>query len=749
MRRLAGVLMRRRRLVLCLWAVALLAAAPLAVKQTTHLTGGGFTDGSSASAQVERELARFPGSYQATLVVILKPTPSATSADLMNAIGVTAARVSKIDGAHVDQESLSVARSRARAGREHTVLIELGIRNGGEGKAIDVANKLRTAFGITETRAGTAGLSHTEAYIGGQGALWAAIQASTKRDVELSEARAFPLIALVLLVVFGSMAAAVLPSSLGAAAVVLSGALVYALSLAAETSVTVTTVASMLGLGIAVDYSLFILVRYREEIAAGADAEQAIASTLSTSGVAVVTSGVTVIAALVALLLLNSTALRSIAVGAMLVVAVSVLVASTLLPVLIRSLGARAHQPGRLGAILHRRAAGPRQAFWLRWSSGVMRRPFASVVAAVVLLLVLSIPTLSMRIENTGLRQVAANDSFRKGLASAREIVGPGGLGPVQIAVARSGAQANTPIPGATLSRVDEAIWRDRAVLHVTDPKIGTNGRTALFVATLDTEPTSQKARAAVARIRARLAHAQLADIVITVGGTTAAVVDFDHLIGSSLWKLALVVLVLSYLVLVPLLRSVVLPLKAVLMTMLSVICGFGVVVAIFQWGWLSFLGLDRAPAIDTDTPPLVIVIAFGLSMDYEVFMLSRIRERFLATGDTRRAVLEGLSSTARTITSAALIMVIVFLAFVTAGLPSVQRLGVACAATIAIDATLVRLVLVPGLMVLFGRWNWWMPGPLERLLPGSGRQKYGPGVAATLDLPPREQTIVEAGAGD
>jgi RND superfamily putative drug exporter len=201
----------------------------------------------------------------------------------------------------------------------------------------------------------------------------------------------------------------------------------------------------------------------------------------------------------------------------------------------------------------------------------------------------------------------------------------------------------------------------------------------------------------------------------VAVGGTTGTLTDFDELVSGSLWKIVLFVLGLSYLVLLVLLRSVILPLKAVLMNVLSVGAAYGVLTLAFG-------------DVDTITPPLVLAVVFGLSMDYEVFLLTRIRERWLATGDTRRAVAEGLATSARTITSAALIMVAVFLVFVGTGLPSIQQIGLGCAVAIAVDATLVRLVLVPGAMKLMGRWNWWLPRPLERLLPDASVEELAPG---------------------
>jgi RND superfamily putative drug exporter len=192
------------------------------------------------------------------------------------------------------------------------------------------------------------------------------------------------------------------------------------------------------------------------------------------------------------------------------------------------------------------------------------------------------------------------------------------------------------------------------------------------------------------------------------------------------MWKIAVFVLGLSYIVLFALLRSVILPLKAVAMNLLSVGAAYGVLVAVFQWGWADavFGTHVETGSIQTITPPLVLAVVFGLSMDYEVFLLSRIRERFDATGDTRRAVAEGLSTSARTITSAALIMVAVFAVFVSTGVPSIKEIGLGCAVAIAVDATVVRLVLVPAAMELLGRWNWWVPAPLERVLPARGLEE-------------------------
>jgi RND superfamily putative drug exporter len=260
---------------------------------------------------------------------------------------------------------------------------------------------------------------------------------------------------------------------------------------------------------------------------------------------------------------------------------------------------------------------------------------------------------------------------------------------------------------------VGAAVARDREVAGVAGPVRSRDGAHVLWLATPRHDAESDQAKALVRRLRSTLPAGVL------VGGNSASQLDFDDTVSGSMWKIALFVLALSYLVLMVLLRSVVVPLKAVVMNLLSVGAAYGVLVAVFQWGWFDgFLGFQSPGHIDTITPPLVLAVVFGLSMDYEVFLLSRIRERFSATGDTRRAVAEGLAGSARTITSAALIMVAVFSVFVGTGVPSIKELGLGNAVAIAVDATLVRLVLVPAAMELLGKWNWWMPRRLERALP-------------------------------
>jgi uncharacterized membrane protein YdfJ with MMPL/SSD domain len=713
-------LQSHRRLVLTLWALAILAAVPLAAQQTQHLSGGGFAAPASPSGTVERALGRFPRAEGPVLAAVVVPRAGVPSSDFRTAIGDVEHAVARVAHVRETAGANAAALTSVLAEPDRPVVIPLEVQ-GGEARSIDVAKRLRASLGVKLNAPARLFAGSVDVNLVGRGAVWAAVQAWSQADVETAVARGLPVIAIVLLLVFESLTAALLPLGLGVAAVLVSGAVIYLLSLDITMSVFITNVAAMLGLGVSVDYSLFVLARYREEVRAGRSLRDARAAALATSGLAVVFSGLTVMASLGGLYLVDSTALRSIATGAILVVAIAVLGAATLLPVLLSTLGARVHEPGRLARALarRRRSATGREGFWVRWSNAVMRRPVVSLLAAIVFLLVLAAPVLDLRMETPGVAQLPANDPLRTSLREASSVTGPGALGPVQIVVEPHGGPTTGPVDSRLLLTVRSAVAAKPLVRGVSSGSWSTDRRAFLLTATLGVDPESSAARALVTRLRSRLSTLAGRSAAVLVGGTTGLVIDFDQLVAGSMWKIVLFILVVSFVMLLVLLRSVVVALKAGLMTMLSVLAAYGVLVAVFQWGWLGFLGLPSAPYVDTITPPLVLVFAFGLSMDYEVFLLSRIRERYILTGNPSRAVAEGLASSARTVTSAAAIMVAVFLAFVSVGLPSVQRLGVAMAVAIALDATVVRLVLLPAAMTLLGRWNWWLPRSLARALPG------------------------------
>jgi len=289
-----------------------------------------------------------------------------------------------------------------------------------------------------------------------------------------------------------------------------------------------------------------------------------------------------------------------------------------------------------------------------------------------------------------------------------------GGTDPVQIV-----AVVDDPAGRAAVPRFIRTVEETPGVSSVAPPAFA--GGSMLIQATPSAPSESDAAEALVDRLRDSVVPStQLASVAsVDVGGETARSHDVRRLISGSMWKIILFVLALSFLVLMAMLRSLLLPLKAVLMNLLSIGAAYGVLVAVFQWGWFdSLLGLESQGALDTINVPLIFAVVFGLSMDYEVFLMSRIREHYMEHGDNERAVAEGLSTSARTISSAALIMTCVFAVFFLTGVPSIKELGLGCAVAIALDATLVRLILVPAAMKLLGNWNWWMPSWLDRLLP-------------------------------
>jgi uncharacterized membrane protein YdfJ with MMPL/SSD domain len=710
--RLAGFLGRRRRWVLAAWIAVVAVALPIASHQTDHLTGGGFDVPGTQSKAVSDSLENDFSSETGGIAVLLQAEEGAGRAARVAAVDRVRHAVAGLD--QVTLPPATARRAEVALQRTGTAMLPLHSEKSSD-RQIDSAAELRE-----DLDPGTA-VNEVRTYLAGQPTIWAGMQELSKKDLSKAEAGGFPIVAIILLVVFGSLAAAALPLVLGFVSVMVTGALIYFVSLQIETSVFVTNMASMIGIGVAIDYSLFILARYREERAAGREPEAARAEALSTSGLAVAFSGLAVIVSLAGLWMVDNQALRSMALGAMTVVAVSILTAVTLLPALIAMLGDRVLPGGIVAKVLgvfRRRGERPdREAFWVRWTARVMAHPWRAVIGVSAVLLTLAIPLLSIQTGTQAIKQFPKDSDVRIGNELASKQLG-GGTDPVQIvATFDSAAQVREDQPA--IAGFAREVESTPGVSTVAPPAF--SGSSVLVQATPSAPSESDATIALVERLRDNVVPATaLAHIAsVDVGGETARSQDARAQVSGSMWKIILFVLALSYLVLMVMLRSLLLPLKAVLMNLLSIGAAFGVLVAIFQWGWFdSLLGFENQGALDTINVPLIFAIVFGLSMDYEVFLMSRIREHYLEHGDNERAVAEGLSTSARTISSAALIMTSVFAVFVLTGVPSIKELGLGCAVAIALDATLVRLILVPAAMKLLGGWNWWMPSWLDRALP-------------------------------
>jgi RND superfamily putative drug exporter len=727
MMRLSSNLRRFRWLVFTGWLLALIPAIYLTATQGGHLTGGGFEVAGSQSLRVHDELEQhYPDQGTSPLALVAAPRADASYQD-MNA---AAAFLQQVAG-QVSEVAVVKNPAQPAPQPDRPYVVSLRLDSSNNSSASDAAKKLRSKIGVQGERPGQMDSGRVRLYVIGQGALSTAAAANTKHDIAAAERWNLPIILIVLLAVFGSLAAAAIPLALGVCTVAITMGLVYLLSAYTTMSVFVTSTVSMFGIALAVDYSLFILMRFREELRAGRQPQEAVDAAMATSGLAVVLSGMTVVASLTGIYLIDTPALASMATGAILAVAVAMLTATTMTPAVLATFGRAA---AKRSAVLHwsRRPETTQSRFWSHWIGWVMRRPWASAIAASAVLIVMAVPALSMVLGNSLLRQFDSSHEIRAGVSAAAEALGPGALGPVQVLVSFPDGNASAPAHASTLAAIREEMSKAPDIVSVTPPVFADNNTSAMLSGVLSVDPEDLGARSSIAWMRARLpAAAGTSTARVDVGGPTALIKDFDDRVAATEPLVLVFVALIAFVMLLVSIQSVFLAFKGVLMTVLSVAAAYGSLVMVFQWGWLEKLGFGQISSIDSTVPPLVLAMTFGLSMDYEIFLLTRIRERFLQSGHTRDAVAYGVSTSARTITSAALIMIAVFIGFAFAGMPLVAEIGVACAVAIAVDATVVRLVMVPALMAMFAQWNWWLPRWLHRILPSVDFEKPLP----TVDL--------------
>ncbi|QUR65955.1 MMPL family transporter [Mycobacterium spongiae] len=711
MMRLSRNLRRFRWFVFTGWLLALVPAIYLAMTQSGNLTGGGFEVAGSQSLLVHDVVdAQYPGQEAPELALVAAPRPDASYQDINDAVALLQGLADELPGVTV---APNPTQRPPRPDRPYVVSLRLDASNAGTS---DVAKKLRQRIGVDGERSGKTANGKVRLYVIGQGALSAAAAANTKRDIADAERWNLPIILIVLLAVFGSLTAAAIPLALAVCTVVVTMGLVYLLAMHTTMSVFVTSTVSMFGIALAVDYSLFILMRFREELRSGRSSRDAVDAAMATSGLAVVLSGMTVIASLTGIYWINTPALGSMATGAILAVAVAMLTSATLTPALLATFS---KATAKRSALLHwsRRPESTHSRFWSQWVRWVMRRPWLTALAASTVLIVMAAPTASMVLGNSLLRQFDSSHEIRNGVAAAAQALGPGAQGPVAVLVRFPDGGASAPAHRQTLAAIRQQMLAAPHVASVGPPVFAGDDASALLSAVLSVNPEDLGARETVTWMRTQLPEVA-GPALVDVGGPTALIKDFDDRVSATEPLVLAFVAAIAFLMLLISIRSVFLALKGVLMTLLSVAAAYGSLVVVFQWGWAEGLGFQPLSSIDSTVPPLVLAMTFGLSMDYEIFLLTRIRERFLYSGDTRDSVAYGVSTSARTITSAALIMIAVFCGFAFAGMPLVAEIGVACAVAIAVDATIVRLVLVPALMAMFDQWNWWLPRWLARILP-------------------------------
>ena len=771
---------RFRWLVIAFWLMAILASIPLAAQLSSVLQGGGYISSGSESAHVDAILTGTLHQPPSQVVVVFHSATTST-----------------IDPNY--QQEVNTFIRRARAFQDVTGVARGGAGQDGRTTYVTVnfdrdgnIMQQRMASFHTLLPAGDSPASPASAYLTGTPATSNDIAQITQQDVEHAEIFAFPVALLVLLIVFGTLVAAAMPLLLALVAVPVALAVVYGIALHMSMSVFVLNIASIVGMGISIDYSLFMTRRFRDELAAGRSVRGAVAWTVATAGEAILFSGLIVMIGFMGMLLIGAQLMTSIGIGGALVVGTSALAALTLMPALLGVLGhrinalripglsrftARSGLAGNKDGLLRKDERQAQGGFWHAWAMGVMKRPALVMLVVAVLLVCLGWPIFSITVGSATASALPAGAESRQGLDLLRAQFPQENENPIYI-VAQSPAGSSILTP-ENLARVDTLSAWIAEQPHITGvialtrlpPALGeptlseqqlarlyssgayrqnpalaqlvasmSSGNTTLIVARTDAPIDSSSGKALIDKLRAGVhgdtaipavgADKAAGGLTVLVGGMQATSLDYNRYLYSTFPHAILFILLATYLLLLVMFRSALLPLKAILMNVLSLSASYGVLVYIFQWGNFSAqLGFTSDGYLDSTIPIVMFCILFGLSMDYEVFLLSRMREEWLRTHNNTQAVARGLEKTAGVITNAALLFIIVCGAFMFTSMVIAKETGLGMTTAVLVDATIIRTLLVPATMRLLGKWNWWLPGRARQLIAADspGRSKTGP----------------------
>ncbi len=733
---------RYRWIILAVWSVLLLVALPFVPRVTEPLRVGGFADPSLESAKAATSLANDLGYSTSSVIVTFSSADPSLRATDARFIAQTDAALAGLSRLSVRTTIISHAANPRQISRDGLTAFEVVTLDTDN----EAAAKLMPAI--------TAALTPPPALkmrIGGGPAFYADVETVSQHDLARAEEVAFPIAVIALLIVFGSVLAAGLPVLVGGVGVAVILAVIYALGTLMELSIFTVNLATLLGLGLGLDYSLFLASRFREELAHGYDVPEAVARTLATAGQAVVYSGLTVLIGLCALLTFRINLLVSIGIGGIVVVVVSVLAATTLLPVLLSIAGTRidALSVSKLFARFRKPSPGRTPVgIWARVAHLVMRHPVAIFVPTLALLLVLGEPFLHIVFSSPDASIMPPSVQSRQVNDILTTEFNADETTPVLVVVkTKPGTTAFDATNLAALSefvtnvqadprvaRVDSIISVDSRltlaqyqvyyanIAALQDPfltqfvKQYARGDTTLLSIISKYPANADPTRALVTKLRnSRIGN----EMTFQVTGGTAGVIDVVNGLYHTFPIALLFIVLTTYIVLLLLFRSIILPLKAIAMNALSIIASYGMLVFVFQDGHFGrLLNFQALHFIEPTLPIIMFCTLFGLSMDYEVFLLSRIKEAYDASHDNAHSVAIGIERSARIITSAALIVVLVASSFVTADIVLVKALGLGVAVAVAVDATVVRALLVPATMRLLGDWNWYAPRWLLRFLP-------------------------------
>jgi len=712
MERLATVLLAHRRAVLVGWLLLCILGGIFAAGLPGRIVSGGEAPASSQSEVVARALAHSP---LPSLFLAIEVPPDATPADqarATEAVSTAAAQVPGVTGVSPMPQVPPVQLDGARV-----TVLSLATSGGTDG-AVKAAHQLSKQLP-------TLAPSGVQVHVGGFGAYRDELTVLSRTDLERAERIGIPIVFVVLLLTFGSLWAAGLPLAIALSALLMGLGAVGASSFVLPMSDFVTNAASMIGIALGVDYAMFLIQRVRELTHSGLGIDNAIRQAMRTTGAAVLWSGITVLLAEATLLLVDSRSIRSAAFGMVMVTLAAVFTALVVAPVLISLLGTRL-APARRHAAETRASNG-----WTRWARQVTRHAPIWLVASAVLMLALAIPSarLHSSVNISGTSTLPSTSSVRQAYELSATRYGPAALSPITVLLP-SGQQS-------AAVRAADAIARDPQVAGVNSQPLP-DGSVVLAV-TSRTTPYAAASRELVASLRHGALHSQLSGLSYRVGGETAASVDATQAMFDGLPRVGAVLLLVVGVLLLFALRSVFLPLKAVLLVVLSLGASLGSLLLLTTTAvGARLIGADGPGDIHPIVPVTIIAITVALSTDYEVILIARIAEHYRKTSDNRAAVVTGVGRTGGVITSAAAIMVAVFSGFAMADLPPLKQLGVGLGIAVFLDATVVRGVLVPAAMAVMGKGNWWWPG--------RGTPEAAPGMGGKVDtqLAARDLSMTE-----
>jgi RND superfamily putative drug exporter len=695
--RLADLSYRRRGRMVLAWLVATVVIIGLGGALAGEFNANYDTPGSESKAASDLTQQRFGGYSGGEVYVVWKDADGAQSPAARDRIDAFLAEAKKVDNIAAETP-IRVSQDGTIGSTTLPLTIDSWDVPKESGEKLIAAAEANSRDGV-------------DIKLGGD-PIYAA-QASTS-----PEGLGFIGAAIVLLIAFGSVVAAGLPLVIALVGLgISSGGLIALLANVIDVPDWTTAVSGLIGIGVGVDYALLVLTRFRAALHDGKDRHDAVVEAVTTAGRSVILAGGTVVIAVLGLMLTGLPYMYGVAIAASLAVLVVMLAAVTLLPALLSMLGPKVDRL-RLPLVGRRKPAaeGNEESLAWRWSHAVQRRPWTAAIAATAVLLLLAVPALGMRLGFPDAGNDPASTMTRQAYDLNTEGFGPGTNGPLIIAAELPDASAKPRVDALA-----ERLRHEPGVAFVAKPVINEAGDAAMISVIPKGSPQAKETSELVHRLRDEVVPAELrrSGITTEIGGVTAALEDQSEYITGRMPLFIAGVVGLSFLLLLVAFHSPLISLKAAIMNLLSVGAAYGVMTVVAKGGTIGqIVGIDHEVPIAPFMPVMMFAILFGLSMDYEVFLISRIREEYLKHGDTRTAVADGLAKTARVITAAAAIMVVVFLAFLAAPDVFLKLFGIGLASAIFLDATLVRMVLVPAVMQLLGRRNWWIPGWLDRVLP-------------------------------